>query len=122
MTIMTEFLFIFNNVMLPIAIIVVIGYVVQLRFKLDRVTLAKLMINYIMPVFIFMNIFDAEIDFTLLVYVLLFLILYAALTFLITYFAGRAMGLDYGHQVLFSNSNLFYNAGNYGVPVNDLVF
>lgn len=119
---MTEFLFIFNNVMLPIAIIVVIGYVVQLRFKLDRVTLAKLMINYIMPVFIFMNIFDAEIDFTLLVYVLLFLILYAALTFLITYFAGRAMGLDYGHQVLFSNSNLFYNAGNYGVPVNDLVF
>lgn len=119
---MSDFLFIFVNVMLPIAIIVVIGYVVQLKFKLERATLAKLTINYIMPVFIFMNLFEADMDFTLLMYVLLFLLLYAALTFVLTYFIGRAMGLSYGHQVLFTNSNLFYNAGNYGVPVNDLVF
>ncbi|WP_462421636.1 AEC family transporter [Salinicoccus sp. Marseille-QA3877] len=119
---MSEFLFIFINVMLPIAIIVIIGYVVQLRFKLERATLAKLMINYIMPVFIFMNLFEADMELTLLMSVLLFLILYAALTFLLTYFVGRAMGLDPGHQILFTNSNLFYNAGNYGVPVNDLVF
>lgn len=119
---MSEFLFIFINVMLPIAIIVIIGYVVQLRFKLERATLAKLMINYIMPVFIFMNLFEADMELTLLMSVLLFLILYAALTFLLTYFVGKAMGLDPGHQILFTNSNLFYNAGNYGVPVNDLVF
>lgn len=119
---MSEFLFIFINVMLPIAIIVIIGYVVQLRFKLERATLAKLMINYIMPVFIFMNLFEADMEFTLLMSVLLFLILYAALTFLLTYFVGKAMGLGPGHQILFTNSNLFYNAGNYGVPVNDLVF
>lgn len=119
---MSDFLFIFVNVMLPIAIIVVIGYVVQLKFKLERATLAKLTINYIMPVFIFMNLFEADMDFTLLMYVLLFLLLYAALTFVLTYFIGRAMGLSYGNQVLFTNSNLFYNAGNYGVPVNDLVF
>lgn len=119
---MSDFLFIFVNVMLPIAIIVVIGYVVQLKFKLERATLAKLTINYIMPVFIFMNLFEADMDFTLLMYVLLFLLLYAALTFVLTYFIGRVMGLSYGHQVLFTNSNLFYNAGNYGVPVNDLVF
>lgn len=119
---MSEFLFIFINVMLPIAIIVIIGYVVQLRFKLERATLAKLMINYIMPVFIFMNLFEADMELTLLMSVLLFLILYAALTFLLTYFVGKAMGLGPGHQILFTNSNLFYNAGNYGVPVNDLVF
>lgn len=119
---MSAFLFIFINVMLPIAIIVFFGYVVQLKFKLERATLAKLTINYVMPVFIFMNLFEADMDFTLLVYVLLFLLLYAALTFLLTYLTGRAMGLGYGHQILFTNSNLFYNAGNYGVPVNDLVF
>lgn len=119
---MSDFLFIFINVMLPIAIIVIIGYVVQLRFKLDRGTLAKLMINYIMPIFIFMNLFEADMEFTLLMSVLLFLILYAALTFVLTYFIGKAMGLGTGHQILFTNANLFYNAGNYGVPVNDLVF
>src|SRR5699024_10073733 len=121
-TFMSDFLFIFINVMLPIAIIVIIGYVVQLRFKLDRGTLAKLMINYIMPVFIFMNLFEADLELTLLMSVLMFLILYAALTFVLTYFIGRAIGLGPGHQILFTNSNLFYNACNYGVPVNDLVF
>src|SRR5699024_8959893 len=80
------------------------------------------MINYIMPVFIFMNLFEADLELTLLMSVLMFLILYAALTFVLTYFIGRAIGLGPGHQILFTNSNLFYNAGNYGVPVNDLVF
>ena len=46
---MSEFLFILTNVILPIAIIVLIGYVMQLKLQLDRPTLGKLMINYIMP-------------------------------------------------------------------------
>src|SRR5699024_92870 len=54
--------------------------------------------------------------------ILLFLSLYAFVTFLITRFIARFLGLDRGQSILFTNSNLFYNAGNYGVPVNDLVF
>lgn len=119
---MGEFIYIFNNVMIPIGIIVIIGYVVQLKYKLERATLAKLMINYIMPGFVFMNLYEADIDFMLLLYVILFLILYAGITFLICTLTARWIGLNYGHSILFRNSNLFYNAGNYGVPVNDLVF
>ena len=67
---MSEFLFILTNVMLPIAIIVLIGYVMQLKLQLDRPTLGKLMINYIMPGFIFMNLYNTDIDFSLLLYIL----------------------------------------------------
>lgn len=119
---MTEFLFIFTNVIIPISIIVVIGYVVQLKFKLDRPTLAKLTINYVMPAFIFMSLYESDIDFSLLLNVMFFLGVFAVVTFIITRIIGKFMGLDKGQKVLFTNSNLFYNAGNYGVPVNDLVF
>lgn len=119
---MTEFLYIFTNVMFPIGIIVIIGYIIQLKYQLDRSTLAKLMLNYIMPGFIFMNLYEADIDFILLVYVLIFLTLYAGVTFVIASIISKIMKLNYGHTILFRNSNLFYNAGNYGVPVNDLVF
>lgn len=119
---MGEFLFILTNVMLPIAIIVFIGYAMQLRLKLDRPTLGKLMINYIMPGFIFMNLYNTDIDFSLLLYILIFLFIFAVISYVVSRIIAAIFGVDKKHTVLFTNSSLFYNAGNYGVPVNDLVF
>lgn len=119
---MTEFIFILTNVMLPIAVIVIIGYVMQLKLKLDRPTLGKLMINYIMPGFIFMNLYNTEIDFGLLAYIMMFLSIFAVVSYIISRIIAGITGVKEEHRVLFTNSSLFYNAGNYGVPVNDLVF
>ncbi len=119
---MSGFIFIFTNVILPVGIIVSTGYIIQLKFRLDRGTLAKLAIHYVMPAFIFMSLYESDIDFSLLLKILLFLGLYAFVTFIITRSIANAIGLDKGKRILFTNSNLFYNAGNYGVPVNDLVF
>lgn len=119
---MGEFIFILTNVMLPIAIIVLIGYVMQLRLKLDRPTLGKIMVSYIMPGFIFMNLYGTDIDFSLLLYIFMFLFIFAALSYTVSRIIAALFKVDKGHTVLFTNSSLFYNAGNYGVPVNDLVF
>lgn len=119
---MSEFLFILTNVMLPIAIIVLIGYVMQLKLQLDRPTLGKLMINYIMPGFIFMNLYNTDIDFSLLLYILMFLFMFAVISYIVSRVIAAISGVKEEHKVLFTNSSLFYNAGNYGVPVNDLVF
>src|SRR5699024_12531725 len=75
-----------------------------------------------MPAFIFMSLYESDIDFSLFVKILLFLSLYAFVTFLLTRFIARVLGLDRGQSILFTNSNLFYNAGNYGVPVKYHVF
>src|SRR5699024_6039131 len=119
---MSEFLFILTNVMLPIAIIVLIGYVMQLKLQLDRPTLGKLMINYIMPGFIFMNLYNTDIDFSLLLYILMLLFMFAVNTYIVSRVIAAISAVKEEHKVLFTNSSLFYNAGNYGVPVNDLVF
>lgn len=119
---MNEFIFIFANIILPIGLIVATGYIIQLKFGLDRSTLAKLSIHYVMPAFIFMSLYESSIDFALLINVMLFLIIYAAASFIVVKLIARLLGLSRDRTVLFTNSNLFYNAGNYGVPVNDLVF
>ena len=119
---MTEFLFIIYEVILPIFIIVVMGYVIQLKYQLDLGTLSRLTIFYVLPGFIFMTLYSTEIDMMLFLYIFGILIIYAVLTFIITEIIGRLLGLNRDRQILFTNANLFYNAGNYGVPVNDLVF
>ena len=119
---MNEFIFIFANIILPIGLIVATGYIIQLKFGLDRSTLAKLSIHYVMPAFIFMSLYESSIDFALLINVMLFLIIYAVASFIVVKLIARLLGLSRDRTVLFTNSNLFYNAGNYGVPVNDLVF
>ena len=119
---MNEFIFIFANIILPIGLIVATGYIIQLKFGLDRSTLAKLSIHYVMPAFIFMSLYGSSIDFALLINVMLFLIIYAVASFIVVKLIARLLGLSRDRTVLFTNSNLFYNACNYGVPVNDLVF
>ena len=108
---MTEFLFILTNVMLPIAIIVFIGYVAQLRLQLDRPTLGKLMVNYIIPGFIFMNLYSSDIDFSLLLYIMIFLFIFALLSYAVSRIIAAVFGVKGQHTILFTNSSLFYNAG-----------
>lgn len=119
---MTEFLYIVYEVILPILIIVALGYIVQLKYNLDLSTLSRLTIFYILPGFIFMTLYRTAIDLGQFLSIFGILIIYAGVSFLIAQVIGHFMGLSRDRQTLFTNSNIFYNAGNYGVPVNDLVF
>ena len=51
-----------------------------------------------------------------------FFILYVVVLYIISHFVGKIIGLEKGERTTFSNSVMFFNSGNYGVPVNDLVF
>src|SRR5699024_6558622 len=119
---MTEFLFILTNVMMSISSNIFIRYVTQLRNQLDRPALGKLMVNHIIPGIIFMNLYSSDIDFSLLLYIMIFLFIFALLSYAVSRIIAAVFGVKGQHTVLFTNSSLFYNAGNYGVPVNDLVF
>lgn len=119
---MGEMFFIFYEVILPVFIIVFIGYVVQIKYQLDLKTMSKLAMFYILPGFIFMTLYSTTIHFDVFLNLIVMLGLFAFISFIVSQVAGRIIGLDKGNQVLFTNSNLFINAGNYGVPVNDLVF
>ena len=99
-----------------------LGFVMQTKFGLNIQTLARLNIYFLVPGFIFVKLYSTDISFNLFGNILMFFVLYVAILFVISHFVGKAIGLEKGEKTTFSNSTMFFNSGNYGVPVNDLVF
>src|SRR5690625_1051912 len=99
-----------------------IGYVLQKKFNLDVQTLAKLNIYFLVPGFIFVRLYETDIALNLFGQVILFILIYVLILYIIGQIVGKIIGLKNGKDVSFTNSLIFFNSGNYGVPVNDLVF
>src|SRR5690625_370228 len=99
-----------------------IGYFIQKNFSLDLKTLVRLNIYYLMPGFIFVRLYETDILLGLFVKVLGFIIFFVIILFILSNVIGRILGLSSGEKVTLTNSVMFFNSGNYGVPVNDLVF
>lgn len=99
-----------------------IGFLMQKKFELNLQTLARLNIYFLVPGFIFVKLSSTQISANLFGNILLFFILYVVLLYGVSHFVGKMIGLERGEKTTFSNSVMFFNSGNYGVPVNDLVF
>lgn len=99
-----------------------IGFWLQKKFQLNVQTLARLNIYFLVPAFIFVKLYSTKISAQLFGHILLFFILYIILLYVIAHFIGKMLKLETGEKTTFSNSVMFFNSGNYGVPVNDLVF
>ncbi|CDQ38476.1 AEC family transporter [Virgibacillus salexigens] len=119
---MEEFLTILKDIILPIFIIMGIGFFMQKKFHLNLQTLAKLNIYFLVPGFIFVKLYSTHFSGQLLLHIVAFFIVYVLILFVIGSLTGKLLGFDKGKSTTFSNSVMFFNSGNYGVPVNDLVF
>ncbi|MGM8366171.1 AEC family transporter [Virgibacillus sp. W0181] len=119
---MLELIFILKDIILPIFVLMVIGFIIQRRFHLNVQTLARLNIYIFVPGFIFVKLYEAQFSASLFGKVFLFFILYVLLLFIVSHISARLLHIKDGKKATFTNSVLFFNSGNYGVPVNDLVF
>lgn len=119
---MSEMLYILQTVLLPIFIMIMLGYIIQKKFLLDLNTLAKLNIYVFVPGFIFVKFYKTNFALSLLLYIVVFFIIYMAVLFIIGKVLTAIRKTDKGEATTLSNSLMFFNSGNYGVPVNDLVF
>lgn len=122
MRVIEALLMILIDIIAPIFIMIGLGYVVQLKFKLDLSTLAKLNIYLLAPGFIFNRLYRTELDFALFGTVIGFLILFVFILFLVSQLLAKLLNMPKEKQTIFTNSGMFINSGNYGIPVNDLVF
>lgn len=99
-----------------------IGFVLQKKFSMDVQTLARLNIYYVVPAFIFVKLYTTEIALDLFAKVIIFIGVFVLILYVLAMIIGRFLKLSSGKKVTFTNSILFFNSGNYAVPVNDLVF
>ncbi|WP_347551100.1 AEC family transporter [Pseudalkalibacillus hwajinpoensis] len=113
---------VFIDIIVPVFILIGLGVVLHRIFQFDLYTLAKVNIYFIVPGFIFIKLYETAFSLALFLSVLSFFSIQILLLYGISSLVSRLFGYSRSVRASFTNSILFYNSGNYGVPVNDLVF
>jgi len=118
---MGTFIHIINNNVIPIFLLIFLGYILNKKFNVDINTLTKANFYIFLPVFIFTNIYATKIPLEM-IKVFIFAILVLVLNVIIGNLISAKMSYETGKKFAFLNSIMFYNSGNVGVPLITLVF
>lgn len=119
---MSTFFHIFLYNVVPLSLMIAVGAILQRIFKLDIRTLSKLNLYLFAPVMVFVMLYENTFTAAMFGQVMLFFIIYWALLALATEVVVRLRDLQGGMKGAMRNSVMFYNSGNYAIPLNQLVF
>lgn len=114
--------FIFLDVVLPILILMAVGMLLQRKINFDLNTITKLITYCFMPAAVFLNIYQAEFDYQLLSQLFLYLIFFIPSLILLSNCLSRVLKLKQTEKAALKNSISLMNAGNYGLPISQLIF
>lgn len=119
---MSHFVYIFLHVILPIFIQVFLGYVMNLKFKLNLQTLTRIQLYVLIPALLFVKIYEAELEKG----IILSVVLHSVLLIICLLILSRALARIFKYSKpmfgAFSNSICIYNSGNYCIPLVQLLF
>lgn len=113
---------ILQQVILPIVLLIATGILLHRSFKLDMNTLSKLLFYYYIPALTFVKIYEAKTSVTLLLTIFGFLIVQFTSLYILSSLVNKAFKHNKRLSTAFSNSVVFTNNGNVGIPLNDLAF
>ena len=99
-----------------------LGYGVQKRVGLDLQTLARLNFYVFVPAFLFVKIYESTLSPADLGRIGLHFALFFCLMGALAWSLARAFGLGDRMKRALTASVVFYNSGNYGIPVAQLAF
>lgn len=118
---MTIFLHILGYNILPIFILIILGYILSTKFELNISTLSKLNFYIFVPSFIFYNLYTTKLAFDM-VKVLFCSILILASNTVLAAIITKLRNYDAAMANAFKNSVMFNNCGNIGLSLITLVF
>jgi predicted permease len=118
---MTIFLHILEFNILPIFILIILGYWLSKKFDMDIMTLSKLNFYIFVPAFIFINLYTTELSLGMLK-VLICAIMILVVNGILGSAVSRFRKYDLQMRNAFKNSVMFNNSGNIGLSLITLVF
>ncbi|MCJ0941252.1 AEC family transporter [Mammaliicoccus sciuri] len=116
------FVFILTEVLLPLLILIFVGFLLQRKFAFNLKYFSTLITYCLMPVAVFANIYDITIQMDLLLKVLYYIVAYSLVMILIGNLFAKVLNLQKGESAALKNSISLMNSGNYGLPVSQLIF
>ena len=108
---------VFLNVVTPVFILVVIGYFVGPRLKIDARSLSRTAYFVFIPAFVFNIISEAKIDFDLALQMLSFVLVAQIAVALLGFLVGKALRQSREITAAFVLIATFGNVGNFGLPL-----
>ncbi|MDQ5852876.1 MAG: AEC family transporter [Chloroflexota bacterium] len=119
---MTRLLPVFVNVLLPICVVVLIGFAGRLRFGLDPRPVTRLALYVLSPCLVFSSLVQSEVSAANSVQMALFATATMLSTGLVGLAAAGLRGLDPASRSAHMLVSMFPNAGNLGLAVVGLAF
>lgn len=118
---MSIFFHILSHNIIPIFILIGLGFLLSKKFDLHIFSLSKLMFYLFVPSFIFVNLYTTELKLNMLK-VLLCGVLLLITNDLISRIVAKIRNYDIGLTNAFKNSIMFNNSGNIGVSLITLIY
>lgn len=118
---MAIFIYILSHNILPIFILIGLGFLLSKKFDLDIFSLSKLNFYLFAPAFVFCNLYTADIELDM-VKVFLCGVLLLVTNDVVGRIVSKARHYDVGLTNAFKNSIMFNNSGNIGLSLITLVF
>lgn len=119
---MQAFLQIFFDIALPIFILIGIGFGARKIFFIDLKSLTKLNVYVFVPPVLFVKIYETRVTFGLFVAVAGFVLAICLIMYVLSLVVSRLFKYPAGEKIAFTNAMLFFNSGNYGLPLVALAF
>jgi malate permease and related proteins len=116
-----NFLFILVNNIAPVFILIFLGYLLGKKFKLDIRSFSKINLYVYVPALVFVKLYETRIESEHL-QALLYAVIYMAALAVLAAILSRIRKQTKPMGNAFANSIMFYNSGNFGLPLVTLVF
>lgn len=111
-----------TDVLAPILLMVGVGVLVRIRFKLDLGTLAKLNLWIFAPAFVFDKVAHSTLSWSAMGGVVLVTCLQVGLLGAVVWWIGRATKAHSQTITAIALATMFYNSGNFGIPLAELAY
>jgi predicted permease len=118
----TQFFHVAFNVVLPIFLVMALGYVLAKKFTLDLNTLSKLNFYVFIPVYMFYSLLWFKPNPQDMEWSVLFNILFVGLSFLLMFIIAKAFRFNKSMVPMSLLTAVIFNSANYGIPVVEQAF
>ncbi|MCB1096566.1 MAG: AEC family transporter [Verrucomicrobiae bacterium] len=110
---------IFVTICLPLFILMGVGWLLDRKFTLDLSTLVKLNIYVLVPCFIFVRVYSSKVVMSTAAPVFLFTLTVLACLLMLSVLVSLRQSAAQRKTLMLA---MFYNCGNYGIPLTALAF
>jgi predicted permease len=114
--------FLFYNIIIPIFIPIIAGYILQKKFPLNVSTLTKIQFYIFIPALLFSTIYTTDLSGQMLWSLILANLVIFVVLWVVCLVLIRIGKIDLKTEKSFLNSVCFYNSGNYCIPLVQLLY